>query len=433
MSFFIIALLLVLPLSSVLATVLPPRQHGFHHNVQQRLPSAWYHEPDNPVHRLFRRGPADYAPVGSPEWSSGFQRAVYDPSSMPKEWKDALDDALKAGKIQDIPPSNNTPGTNPVYPPGVNPISDRVCSATYQCRHEDDIWDAPPGVFGSGFDDGPQPFTPKLAKFLESKNLTTTHFLIGTNILYYPNEFRLLFDRGDDFAVHTWTHPYMTTLSNLRIVAELGWTMLLIHNSTGGFLPKYWRPPYGDADNRVRAIAKEVFGLTTIMWNQDARDWSLVTGGTTTAIIHRSMQSWTSGPKSPGLIVLEHETSEDAVNSFIDAYPMIVNNGWNIMSVTRFANESAYQDPATAAASSAGSLMDSSGPLTTSDITTQASDDSQTPPTLSTLSTTALSTHPSASTMSPSNQQRFNSGGFTHQASLIAIGGIVITALHAWL
>jgi hypothetical protein len=25
----------------------------------------------------------------------------------------------------------------------------------------------------------------------------------------------------------------------------------------------------GDADNRVRAIAKEVFGLTTIFWNQE--------------------------------------------------------------------------------------------------------------------------------------------------------------------
>lgn len=23
-------------------------------------------------------------------------------------------------------------------------------------------------------------------------------------------------------------------------------------------MPKYWRPPYGDSDNRVRAIAKEV-------------------------------------------------------------------------------------------------------------------------------------------------------------------------------
>ena len=34
--------------------------------------------------------------------------------------------------------------------------------------------------------------------------------------------------------------------------------MLLIANSTGGRLPKFWRPPYGDTDVRVSAIAKEV-------------------------------------------------------------------------------------------------------------------------------------------------------------------------------
>ncbi len=61
----------------------------------------------------------------------------------------------------------------------------------------------------------------------------------------------------------------MTTLSNEQVIGELGWTMELIHNSTGGRLPKYWRPPYGDSDERVRAIAKEVFGLTTVIWNQE--------------------------------------------------------------------------------------------------------------------------------------------------------------------
>ena len=34
--------------------------------------------------------------------------------------------------------------------------------------------------------------------------------------------------------------------------------MQLIVNSTGGRVPKYWRPPYGDTDVRVSAIAKEV-------------------------------------------------------------------------------------------------------------------------------------------------------------------------------
>ena len=45
--------------------------------------------------------------------------------------------------------------------------------------------------------------------------------------------------------------------------------MQIIHDSTGGRVPRYWRPPYGDSDNRIRAIAKSVFGLTQIDWNQE--------------------------------------------------------------------------------------------------------------------------------------------------------------------
>ncbi len=46
--------------------------------------------------------------------------------------------------------------------------------------------------------------------------------------------------------------------------------MEIIHNSTGGRVPKFWRPPYGDSDNRVRAIAEEVSCLLVLTWtNQE--------------------------------------------------------------------------------------------------------------------------------------------------------------------
>jgi chitin deacetylase len=64
-------------------------------------------------------------------------------------------------------------------------------------------------------------------------------------------------------------YQYMTTLTNIELVAQFGWTMEIIHNSTGGRLPRFWRPPYGDTDVRVHAIAKELFGLTAILWNQE--------------------------------------------------------------------------------------------------------------------------------------------------------------------
>ena len=55
---------------------------------------------------------------------------------------------------------------------------------------------------------------------------------------------------NDDIGCHTYTHPYMTTLTNEAIVAELGWQLEVVRVSTKGRVPRYWRPPYGDVSSR---------------------------------------------------------------------------------------------------------------------------------------------------------------------------------------
>jgi len=260
---------------------------------------------------------------------------------MPQAWIDALNAAVTAGNIPNIPQSTESGGQNPVYPQGYDPTGPEVCSGTYKCMNPLDYWNAPSGYFGTGFDDGPtevsfhfvqhkhkphfRPYnffqvSPMLYNFLQENNISATHFMIGIQILSFPSTFQFAFDTlGGDIAVHTWTHPYMTTLSNLDVVAQLGWTMQIIHDSTGGRLPQFWRPPYGDSDNRVRAIAQEVFGLKAIYWNQEyvvvvvvvvvlgrtnseltlrssTEDWSLTTpGGTTMQAINTSMTQWLTG------------------------------------------------------------------------------------------------------------------------------------------
>ncbi|KAJ7114836.1 carbohydrate esterase family 4 protein [Mycena epipterygia] len=351
--------LLLLPLLSV-ASLHNRHPHDHSHNAAKRLPSTWYHPDDHPVHSLFKRGAATdgvtYAAIGSDAWQNAYPPGppgTPDVNAMPAEWTAALNAAVARGAIPDIPIASGTPGQNPVYPSGSDPNSPEICSATYQCRIPGDIWDAPDGHVGISFDDGPQPASDGLLSFLQSKNQPVTHFMIGSNIIWYPDQFQKAFAQGDDIAVHTWTHPYMTTQSNLQVVAELGWTIELIHNSTGGRIPKFWRPPYGDSDRRTTTIAKEVFGLTTIIWNQDTADWSLTTGGTTAAAINSSMTQWLTGPKSPGLIILEHELSDQSVNAFIAAYPVMQQNNWNLASLAQLmGNNASYMN----AASSTGAV-----------------------------------------------------------------------------
>ncbi|KDQ11597.1 carbohydrate esterase family 4 protein [Botryobasidium botryosum FD-172 SS1] len=317
--------------------------------VSIQAQDGWYHKEDHPVTALFRRQapPSALPAVGSAEWAAKYPQAtpltLQSTPAVPQAWLAALDAATKAGLIPAIAPSKLVNGS-PTYDGNAN--GPEICSATYQCRGPADleIWDSPPGTVAISFDDGPAPASVRLYDFLKQNNQRATHFMIGSNILANPQIFLQCFnDLANDIAVHTYSHQYTTTLSNELIVAEIGWTMQIIHDSTGGRVPRYWRPPYGDADNRVRAIAKHVFSLTTVIWNEDTNDWELGTNVTLTPqLIATSLQAWYSGPKSPGLMILEHEIADPSVQVFIDSYPLIKANGWAAAGVPDVFNQSWY-------------------------------------------------------------------------------------------
>ena len=80
----------------------------------------------------------------------------------------------------------------------------------------------------------------------------------------------------------------------------------IIYNNTG-LVPLHFRPPYGDCDDRVRAIANAL-GLRTVFWNQDSGDTSSpAPNSATAATVLSRIQSWFS--LNTGFISLEHDFS----------------------------------------------------------------------------------------------------------------------------
>jgi len=135
------------------------------------------------------------------------------------------------------------------------------------CVRETDVTICPdPMTWGLTYDDGPSSWTPSLLQFLEQNDLHATFFSIGSRAIEAPDIFQYEFMTGHQIGVHTWSHPVMTTLSNEEIIAELGWTKKLFKEYLG-ITPNTWRPPYGDVDDRVRAIASAM-GLTTVIWSR---------------------------------------------------------------------------------------------------------------------------------------------------------------------
>jgi peptidoglycan/xylan/chitin deacetylase (PgdA/CDA1 family) len=93
-----------------------------------------------------------------------------------------------------------------------------------------------------------------LIDYLSSFGQKTTYFQIGSQILEGYQVTQRQYSEGHEICVHTWSHPDLTTLSDEQIYAELQWTIYIIH-ATIGQTPKYFRPPYGSIDDRVRTVA----------------------------------------------------------------------------------------------------------------------------------------------------------------------------------
>lgn len=150
--------------------------------------------------------------------------------------------------------------------------STEVCSFDcYDCSSSDDIVSCNP--LSQSFDDGPTEATLELLQYLMKKKTKTTFFLIGQNVMKFPEIVKREKLEGHLLAVHTWSHRFLPSLNNAEVFAELQWTIWSI-NATAGVIPKYFRPPYGGVDNRIRTIARQL-GLITVVWNKDTADWRL--------------------------------------------------------------------------------------------------------------------------------------------------------------
>lgn len=205
--------------------------------------------------------------------------------------------------------------------------SDVTCSFDcHNCSVPDDVISCSP--LSQTFDDGPTEATPELLKYLKKKKTKTTFFLIGQNVIGFPEIVKQERREGHLLAVHTWSHRFLPSLSNAEVFAELQWTIWSI-NATAGVIPKYFRPPYGGVDNRIRSIARQL-GLITVIWDKDTADWRLNDGTADSSELIKSFDNWLDtqqpsstkskwgwlgfGGKAPlsGLL-LEHDLSADNV------------------------------------------------------------------------------------------------------------------------
>ncbi|KAJ1547489.1 hypothetical protein HK096_002674 [Nowakowskiella sp. JEL0078] len=179
-----------------------------------------------------------------------------------------------------------------------------------------DIYTCPgSNQWGISYDDGPSSNiingvhdldTSALRSQLDIMGLKATFFAVGSNIIQFPEELKSHIASGHQVALHTWTHHPLTSLTNEQIVAEIKYTEAIVFKTIGkvsGFL----RPPYGDVDDRVRAIANAL-GYRIVLWDQDSTDSDQPnTSSDSAANVQNIIRSWFSSKNS--FVSLEHDIS----------------------------------------------------------------------------------------------------------------------------
>ncbi|KAF8967664.1 hypothetical protein BDZ97DRAFT_1802680 [Flammula alnicola] len=165
------------------------------------------------------------------------------------------------------------------------------------------------------------PFTRYLLNYLDQKDISATFFVVGSRVIERPYVVIEEYMTGHEISVHTWSHTALTTLTNEQIVAELGWTRKAIKTFTG-VTPTTMRPPYGDIDDRVRAISLAM-GMIPIMWTSspsgdkfDTNDWRVAGGIVSPTDSFNSFEAILGNATliDTGFIVLEHDLFEIAVD-----------------------------------------------------------------------------------------------------------------------
>lgn len=129
------------------------------------------------------------------------------------------------------------------------------------------------------FDDGPdEDLTPKILDILSEHDVPATFFIVGEKALKHPEIVQRTLDEGHLLGVHTFTHPNIRMISELRLLSEANSTQRLLASITG-YNTILFRAPYAkdsepqNSDEAAPLVQLSAAGYITVGTPIDPRDW----------------------------------------------------------------------------------------------------------------------------------------------------------------
>lgn len=129
------------------------------------------------------------------------------------------------------------------------------------------------------FDDGPDPvYTPELLDVLSREHVQASFFVIGDNVVKYPEIVQRIVREGHTIANHTFSHTDLDLVSPSVAEQEINQTGRLIA-ATSSRATSFFRPPYaGENDQTLRndiqtILTSQKLGYLTTYHTFDSGDW----------------------------------------------------------------------------------------------------------------------------------------------------------------
>lgn len=114
----------------------------------------------------------------------------------------------------------------------------------------------------------------RILEVLKKHYMPATFFLVGEWIENNSDLVKLMSQEEYEVANHSYSHPRFSTLSREAIAKEISATEKVYKSITGKDMKPLFRPPYGDYNDNVKQVLKQMNYKETVMWNVDTRDWS---------------------------------------------------------------------------------------------------------------------------------------------------------------
>ncbi len=171
------------------------------------------------------------------------------------------------------------------------------------------------------FDDGPSFYTLQVADVLEAYGANATFFMVGTNIKNHNNVVHELHDRGFELGNHTTDHSQLTRYSCESIKTKVHGVNDLIKGIVNEDI-NLIRPPYGSVNEKV----KSCIDMSFILWDVDSRDWESRNKNKIYGEVMPNIKD--------GSIVLFHDLYESTLESVKEIIPLLIEGGYQIVSVS---------------------------------------------------------------------------------------------------